>query len=131
MKKIIINIGASSNHFGAFAENCPGVYGAGDTVQEAKENVLKGLELYKKTTKKLPDILREDYEIVFKFDVMSFLKYYSNALSLSGLQTITGINQRQLSHYVNGRKRPTQKTVEKIEHSVHAFAKEISLIKFA
>ena len=40
-------------------------------------------------------------------------------------------NQRQLSHYVNGRKRPTQKTVKKIERSIHKFAKEISQVEFA
>jgi Helix-turn-helix. len=131
MEKIIINIGASSNHFGAFSENCPGIYGAGDTVQEAKENVLEGLRLLIKHNQgNLPEILKGEYEIIFKFDVISFLRYYSKSLSLSGLQTITGINQRQLSHYVTGRKKPSLKTVEKIEKSVRAFAEEISQVEF-
>ena len=35
--RIIINIGASADHFGAYAENCEGIYAAGDSVEEAKK----------------------------------------------------------------------------------------------
>ncbi len=69
-------------------------------------------------------------EFNFVYDTASFLAYYSKILSLSGLQRITGVNQGQLSHYVTGRRKPTQKTVKKIEESLHAFANEISNVRF-
>ena len=52
MEKIIINIGASIDHFGAYSENCPGIYGAGDTPIAAKQNALEGLKLFIKSNKK-------------------------------------------------------------------------------
>jgi len=48
----------------------------------------------------------QECEFVFEYDVASFLNYYSHLLTLSGLERITGINQRQLGHYVQGRTRP-------------------------
>lgn len=133
MGKIIIIIGASSDHYGTYAENCPGIYGAGNTVEEAKEDAIKGLNLFIEHAplENLPDILKNDYEIEFKYDVQSFLKRYSKQFSLSGLEKITGINQKLLSHYVNGRKKPRKATVEKIKSSIHAFAKELSQVHFA
>jgi transcriptional regulator with XRE-family HTH domain len=51
-------------------------------------------------------------------------------LSLAGLEKITGINQRQLSHYLNGVKKPRQETIQKIEESIHRFANELSQVNF-
>ncbi len=51
-------------------------------------------------------------------------------LSLAGLHRLTGINQGQLSHYVTGHRKPSPKTILKIENSLHNFAKEISQIHF-
>ncbi|MDR2868394.1 MAG: hypothetical protein LBV46_02505 [Bacteroidales bacterium] len=57
----------SVDYFDAYAEHCDGIYGAGATAEEAKNEALKGLELFVNTHNKkdLPDILRGEYEIVF------------------------------------------------------------------
>ena len=131
MEKIVIIIESSSDYYDAYAENCPGIYGAGETVEDARKNVLEGLRLYVEQNKdNLPDILKGDYGIEFKYDVQSFLKRYSKHLSLSGLEVVTGINQKQLSHYVTGRKSPRKNTVRKIEKSIHDFAKDLSQVHF-
>ena len=131
MEKIIIKIGASSDHFGAYAENCPGIYGAGNTVREAKENVLEGLALFIKQNKSnLPDILTGDYELEYKFDVTSFLSYYSKIFTKPALEKITGVNQKQLFHYESGHRNPSEKTIKKIETSIREFSKELSQIHF-
>ena len=131
MKNLIIIIESSSDFFDAYAENCPGIYGAGETVENARKNVLEGLRLYIEQNKdNLPEILKGDYDIEFKYDVQSFLKRYSRHLSLSGLEIVTGINKKQLSHYVTGRKNPRKNTVRKIEKSIHDFAKDLSKVHF-
>ncbi|MDR0574135.1 MAG: DNA-binding protein [Tannerella sp.] len=131
MEKIIIIIESSSDFFDAYAENCPGVYGAGETEESARKNVLEGLRLFIEQNKdNLPEILKGNYEIEFKYDVQSFLKRYSKQFSLAGLEVVTGINRKQLSHYVTGRKRPRKNTVEKIEKSIHDLAKDLSQVHF-
>ena len=132
MEKLIIKIGASSDHFGAFAENCPGIYGAGNTVQEAKDNVLEGLKLFvEHNQNNLPDILKGDFEIDYHFDVASFLSYYSKIFSKPALEHITGINQKQLFHYASGLKKPSEKTVRKMDSAFRRFAGEMSQVHFA
>ncbi len=72
----------------------------------------------------------EELEFDFEYDMASFLSYYSKAFSLAGLSRITGVNQGQLSHYVTGRRTPSEKTKQKIQDSIKDFAKELSLIHF-
>jgi len=61
----------------------------------------------------------------------SFLAYYSDKISLAGLGRLTGINRKQLNHYVTDVRKPSKKTVEKIEKSLHEFGKELSQVQFA
>jgi len=107
-----------------------GLLGQGNTVKETIEDFYNSRnemkELYNESGKSFP----ENLEFDFIYDVASFLAYYSKVLSLSGLQRITGVNQGQLSHYVTGHRKPSQKTVEKIEKSLHSFAEEIRNVHF-
>jgi len=132
MQKLIIHLGASSDHFGAFAENCYGIYGAGNTVQEAKENVLEGLRLFVEQNKdNLPDILKDNYKIEYHFDIPSFLQYYSKIFTKPALGHITGLNQKQLFHYVSGKRNPSKKTIEKIDSAFNRLADELSQVRLA
>jgi predicted RNase H-like HicB family nuclease len=130
MEKLRIIIEKSSDYYSAYAENCPGIYGAGENVAVTKENIMKGLELFIKITPELPDILKADYEIEYHFDVPSFLTYYSAIFSKSALERITGINQTQLSHYVSGFRKPSKSTVKKLDHAIHQLADELSQVHF-
>lgn len=110
------------------SDNCPfGCIGEGMTAKETEEDFFAGVEdmrrVYDKIGKPFPDL-----DFRFKYDVASFLEYYAYAFSLAGLQRITGINQRQLSHYVNGVRRPSKQTTQKIETALRGFAVELSHI---
>ena len=131
MEKLIINIGASSDHFGAFAENCPGIYGAGNTVEEAKENVLEGLKLFIEHNKSnLPKILQGEYTIEYQYDTQSFFNYYNKIFTNVALERITGINQKLLHHYASGLKKPREMQRKKIETALHKFGKELLTVNF-
>ena len=70
----------------------------------------------------------EDLEFDYHYDIPSFLQYYAYALSLAGLERISGINQRQLSHYMNGTSKPGKATVERFRHNLKAFAEELQSV---
>ena len=129
MEKLIIIIEKSADHYSAYAENCEGVYGAGNSVAEAKEDVLKGLELFKKYNE-VPGLLKGEYEIEYCFDVPSFLTYYSNIFTKSALERMTGINQTQLTHYVSGFRKPSKKTVEKLDSAIRRLSDELGQVHF-
>ena len=131
METLKIIIEKSSDFYDAYAENCDGIYGAGDTVEEAKKNVIEGLNLYIKYNKdNLPEILQRDYVIEYHFDVPSFLKYYSTVFTKSALQRMTGINQTQLTHYVSGFRKPSKKTIYKLDTAINNLSKELSQVHF-
>ena len=72
----------------------------------------------------------EEVEFDFYYDIASFLEKYYKKFSLAGLEQITGVNQTQLGHYLHGRRKPSKKTIEKIQRGVEAFAKELTELKF-
>jgi len=106
-----------------------GVIGDGNTVNEAIEDFNEGYlemkELYEKEGMNF-----QEAEFEFHYDTASFLNYISKKITLSGLQRITGVNQGQLSNYVNGYRRPSKRTIQKIESSLQTFGKEMSQIQF-
>jgi len=130
MKTITITIGASEDHFGAYSENCPGIYGAGDTPEAAKENALEGLRLLVETRGKedLPEILRDEYKIVYQFDTQSLLQYYAKIFNKSALERLTGINQKQLHHYASGLKSPRIAQRKRIETALHGLGRELMAV---
>jgi predicted RNase H-like HicB family nuclease len=106
-----------------------GIIGDGYTVDEAIEDFnigyLEMKELYKEEGK---HFIEAEFE--FHYDTASFLQYYTNYFSLAGLSRLTGIHQGQLSHYVNGTRNPSKQTIQKIDHSIQAFAKNLSQVQF-
>ena len=132
MEKLIIEIGKSEDHYGAYAVNCSGVYGAGNSVEEAKTNILDGLRLLIESRNKdeLPDVLKNDYEIVYKFDTQSFIKYFEGIFSKPVLEKITGINQKQIHHYTSGLKKPRPAQRKRIENALHGLGKELLSVEF-
>lgn len=127
MEKIIMNISASKDSFGAFSENCEGIFAAGDTIEDTKADTYEAINLIKKNLPedRWPKQIKGDFEIEWKFDVPSFLEYYSSFISLAGMEKMTGINQKQLSNYLHHRAKPRQKQADRIISGIHKFAREL------
>jgi len=106
-----------------------GVIGDGKTVNEAIADFEGCYEDMKKCFEKdKQDFQEVDFE--YHYDTASFLNYITGKITLSGLQRITGVNQGQLSNYLNGYRRPSMRTIHKMERSLHSFGQEISQMKF-
>lgn len=130
MKQVKIVIEKSKNHYSAYAENVEGIYGAGDTPAEAKQSIQDAIRLLKKynKTQNIPAILKGNYELIYRFDAESLLNYYKKIFTHSGLERITGINQRQLQHYSSGLKKPRPAQKKKIETALHQLGTELLAI---
>ena len=130
MKQLKINIGRSIDNYGAYAENAPGIYGGGNTVEEAKISVLEAIAFYKENNPvNTPPILKDDYELVYKFDTQSFLNYYKGIFTNAALERITGINQKQLQHYATGLRKPRTLQAKKIETALHKLGAELMTVE--
>lgn len=130
MKEIKITIEKSSDSFGAYSENVPGIFGAGDTAEECKQSILDAIETIKTFDEsQIPEILKGEYTIVYKFDIVSLLNYYKGIFTNSAFEKITGINQRQIQHYSSGKPSPRPKQREKIEKALHKLGNELLAVE--
>lgn len=100
-----------------------GFFGEGHTVDEAIIDLNNSLV---EAREELPELPEMEWEL--KFDTASFLQFYGDRLSLAGLQTITGINRKQLSHYMTGHRRPSAATVQKIQDGIHSFSQQLGRV---
>lgn len=121
MKTFSITIERSDDLFCAFSENFDGAYGCGSTIEEAKKEALKGYELYLKENGKTC----ENITIQWKYDVSSLLNYYKGIISLAGIERLTGINQKQLQHYLSGISKPRSLQKQKIVNGLKKLGQEL------
>jgi predicted RNase H-like HicB family nuclease len=128
--KIIIER-AKDGGYGAYGEKVKGIYGMGDTVQQAKDSAMEGLKLFVESNdaRHIPKELKGDYEIVYKYDTQSFLDYYKGIFTNAALERITGINQKQIQHYASGLKKPRPAQVKKIEAALHNLGAELMSVE--
>jgi predicted RNase H-like HicB family nuclease len=130
MKTIRIIIEKTKDQYTAYAENVNGIYGGGDTVDEAKQSIIEAIILFKKYNKnKLPKILQSEYQLIYKFDTQSLLNYYKGIFTNASLERMTGIAQKQIQHYASGLKKPRQAQKDKIQRSLHNLAHELMAVE--
>lgn len=105
------------------------VTGTGDTATEAIECFNAGYEDFKRIYKEEGKPFQE-VEFVLKYDVLSYLSYYSLIFSLPGLSKITGKKQDVLSQYLAGERKLTKPAIRNIQNALHKFAKDLLQVKF-
>jgi hypothetical protein len=102
-----------------------------ETVEQTIRSILYWINFNKKYTIEeiRPEILKGEFKIVYRFDIVSLLSYYKNIFTNAGLERITGINQRQLAHYSSGLKRPRPAQTKKIMNALHELGSELLSIE--
>jgi len=133
MSKIVMNTGITETGYSCSCDLLPGwVVSGSDDFEQFKKEVKESIDFYVECAKAdgevYPSILDSDYEIIYKFDVRSLLEYYRGIFSFSALQTITGINQKQLAHYASGISKPRPQQARKIADGLHSLATELLTI---
>ncbi|MBQ3722817.1 MAG: type II toxin-antitoxin system HicB family antitoxin [Bacteroidales bacterium] len=107
--------------------------GAGKSIEDAKKDLRRQMEFYKETARKegfkYPAFLDDEYEIVYRIDAPSLMKYYVGAgvFSLAGLEKVTGISQKQLWSYLNGT-RPRRRQSDRIEAGFRALSRDLNAL---
>lgn len=135
MRKVIAIIETGPDHtisiYSHGADDLPyGVIGTGETIADAKEDFMMAYQEVKESILEMGKAF-EEVEFVFRYDIPSFLQEFAFAFTLAGLERITGINQKQFGHYVSGYRKPSAKTIKKMEEGIHRFSKQLEMIHFA
>ncbi len=130
MKVIKIVIEKSKDHYSAYAQNVDGIYGAGNTADEAKQSILQAIDIIKGfSPDNIPAALKGEYKLSYKLDTQSLLNYYKGIFNKKGLERLTGISQAQLQHYSKGLKKPRPEQSKKIEAAMHKLGSELMAVE--
>ena len=132
MKTLRIIIESTAKNYSAYVENLDGIVATGSTLSEIRSNMREAIAEYAETCRSagcdIPEDLKGEYELAFQMDVKSLLAFYTGIFTKSGLERLTGINQKQLWHYANGISTPRRKQVQKIESALHRLGSELLAI---
>lgn len=135
MKTLTAIVEYSENNLSAYLEGVDGIVAIGHNMQELRDSMNQSIEMCiegcKEFGREIPEEFTGDYEIVYKHDTASFLSLYSKVLPKSGLEKLTGVNQKLLWHYASGRKKPKAATKEKIAEAIREFGRELANIQLA
>lgn len=125
MQKIKVIIDWDEN-FGAVSELVDGCVATGKTFEQVKENYASALEFHLEDLEKveIPAELSGDYELEFELTAQALLHRFDKILTRATLSRITGINERQLGHYVSGYRNPRAEQRKKIVDAFHQLGKE-------
>lgn len=122
-------------NYSAYIEELDGVVATGSTIDELKKNLIEAIGIYADSCVEMGfpvplDLVKGNYEILFKTDIMSFLNLYCSVFSKAGLEKLTGVNQKQLWHYANGKTTPRTEQVHRIESALHRLGEELISLQF-
>lgn len=129
MEHITIVIERAERNFSAYLKEVDGITATGNTIDDIKASMMDAIGVYVESCYEfgleVPQVLSGQYEFSFELDIQSFLKIYSGIFTKSGLEKLTGINQKQLWHYANGMSNPRPAQRLKIEKALHRLGNEL------
>ena len=128
-KKLTVIMEWTGDNFGASAPDIIGCVATGKTPGEVKQAYASALEFHRQGADEgeLPEwIMRGEYVLDFELTAGALLKYYGDVVTLSAMSRATGINARQLSHYINGHRTPRARQRERIVEGLHAIAEQLA-----
>ena len=134
MRTLNVTIAHTDNNYCAMIDGLDSFLVSGNTVDEIKNNLNSAIEetitVYKESDLPVPELLSESYKLDFHMVVESFLGFYKDVFSKSGLERLTGINQKQLWHYASGGRKPRKQQIHRIESALHRLGEELLAISF-
>lgn len=133
MKTVKVFIEKGKDDYSAYMDDTPLNYsciGQGSTVEETIDDFRAAYNEMREHFQKCGEPF-EEANLVFCYDIPSFLQEFAFAFSLAGLERITGVNQKQLGHYISGYRKPSEKTIRKIEDGIHRFSEQLNAVRFA
>jgi len=131
MQTITVNIDWEDN-YGAYSEEVSGCVATHKSLEGVKQAYIKAIEFHlealHRDNDEIPAVLHGKYRFDFILNVRALLHYFEGVLTRSALSRVTGINERQLGHYITGHRKPRPEQRKKIVEGIHRIGKEINSV---
>jgi predicted RNase H-like HicB family nuclease len=131
MEKINIKIGWSGKNFSAIIENFGGVILAtSKTLNGVKKEIESAFDFHVEGMIEDGDnipafINKKEYEFNFELLTSALLKALDGTITRSALAKATNINERQLGHYIQGKREARKSTREKVINGIEKLRNDL------
>lgn len=135
MKKITVTVTWSGDNYCAGTGEINGMVVATHKTLEGVKREFADLFAFHiegslKDGDKLPEYLTGgNYELDFKLEASALLQSLSGVITYSAISRASGINQRQIGHYANGRSMPRTMQRERLIFGIKKIAKELMTVE--
>jgi len=133
MKKLKVIVCKAGKGVSAHIDGVDGFVIARNSIYQLKKDIAEGLKFHLEGLyeEEREPWMTEDYSFEFVFqDVPLFIEAYNNFLNHNSLARIVGINSLQIRQYRTGAKRPTKRTIQRIESGLKKYAQELQTVSF-
>ena len=131
MQTITVNIDWENN-YGAYSEEVSGCVATNKTLEGVKQAYTEALEFHLEGLRadgdEIPAAMQGKYRLDYVLNVRALLHYFERVLTRSALSRVTGINERQLGHYITGHRKPRPEQRKKIVEGLHRIGNEINSV---
>ena len=134
MKKIKVMVEWVDNNFSGGTAQVNGVVMAtGKTLEGVEDSFRQAFEFHIEGFKKggnklLGYIVDNNYELAFKLEASAMLHLADGLISRSAISKATGINEKQLSHYLTGHRVAREAQNEKIAAGIIKISKQVNTL---
>ena len=131
MEKIKVKIGWSGDNYAALIENINGiVIATHKTFEGIKKEIKSALEFHIEGLLEdgdtVPDFVRDNnYELDFELQTSAILKRLDGIVTRSALSKATKINERQLGHYIQGKREAREGTRNKVLEGIKKISEDL------
>jgi len=131
--KAIIEKG-KDGFYSIYAPEIAGLFGSGETENEAKESLNEAIEMALEHVEETGDWgdyfpLKGDYTIDYTYDLSGFFKAY-DFFDVTALANRIGINASLMRRYKTGMKKASFAQKAKISDGIHTIATQLNAVKF-
>lgn len=132
MKHISVQIEWSGDNFSAGSGEVHGiVFATGSSLQDVKKKFESALKLHiagaLEDGEKVPShIIKGNYKLEYHLRASAMLHLADGLITRSALSRVTGINEKQLSHYLTGHRKAKAEQDKKIADGIIAIKRQIN-----
>ena len=130
MKTLKVQIAKVGENYNAMIDGIDYILASGDSISQIKDSIQNEIALYKETSDPVPEELEGELDFEFYLNVQTFLDFYKDVFTKSGLERLSGINQKQLWHYGAGIRKPRKAQRERLENALHKLGEELTFLHF-
>ncbi len=134
MEKIKVIVAWEEHNYSAVCDSVNGlVIDTNKDLEKLKKSFKEGFDFHIKSSledgDELPDFIKQDnYELGFQLEVSALLQSLSGVLTRSALARVTGINEKQLGHYMSGHRKPRADKRRKIIDGIHQIGARLTAV---